>query len=442
LNGHYDEATLADYLENPAAFAEREPLERHLGDCRRCGDLLRELRELEAALQSTEMWDVADALRKEREAPDEISALAGELARDEERAAQRLARLIGSPIMFRRANVAARPDMHNAGAVRFLCVQSRELREKQPMHALALADAAVALCEQLPGDRYPATLMAELRGGAWLERANVLRYLGRFAEALDALDVAENAYARTPVATFSLALVQYLRSVIFFKTERLDEATRLARRAARVFRQFGEDERFIHAKIVEAGVLFMRNRHGEALELFASLVAPAKEIGDAATTARLYANIGNCYLGLQRLSEASGYFAQALSLYEALGLETEKIRARWSLGRLLLAAGESAEGVNRLREARREFEALGLTCDAAQVTLDLVEALLATGGNLSEVSQLCAGLVESFAAKGMTGGALTALGYLREAVASGNASAGLVNNVRAQLAYSPDTNDL
>jgi tetratricopeptide (TPR) repeat protein len=441
VKGHYDEATLADYLENPSAFAERELLERHVGDCRRCRDLLRELRELEAALQSGEMWDVADALRQERAAPAEISALAGELARDEERAAQRLARLVASPIMFRRANVAARPDMHNAGAVRFLCLQSRELREKQPMHALALADAAVALSEQLP-DRYPATLMAELRGGAWLERANVLRYLGRFAEALDALDIAENAYARTPVATFSLALVQYLRSVIFFKTERLDEATRLARRAARVFRQFGEDERFIHAKIVEAGVLFMRTRHAEALELFTSLVAPAKKIGDAATTARLYANIGNCYLGLQRLSEASGYFAQALSLYEALGLETEKIRARWSLGRLRLAAGESAEGVNRLREARREFEAIGLTCDAAQVTLDLVEALLATGGNLSEVSQLCAGLVESFAAKGMTGGALTALAYLREAVASGNASAGLVNSIRAHLACIPEKNDL
>jgi len=440
LNGHYDEATLADYLDAPDELPEREALERHLDACRRCRDLLAELRELEAALQSGEAWEAAEALRRERDAPESISSLASALAREEALAAQRLGRIANSPIMFRRANVAARAELQNAGAVRFLCAQSRELRERQPMHALTLADAAVALCDRLPRERYPATMLAELRGGAWLERANALRYLGRFAEALDALDIAENAYARTPVSTFPLALVQYLRSVIYFKTERLDEATRLARRAARAFRQFGECDRYIHAKIVEAGVLFLRNRFDEALALFTSLVDSAKELGDAATIARLYGNIANCLLGLGRRSDASGYFAQALSLYEALGLETEKIRTRWSLGRLLLSAGEVAEGIDRLRESKREFETLGLTSDAAQVTLDIVEALLAAGDS-SEVSRLCAGLVESFVAAGMTGNALRALGYLREAVADGRADGDLVAQVRAYLAGAPETTD-
>ncbi|HEV2719986.1 MAG TPA: zf-HC2 domain-containing protein, partial [Thermoanaerobaculia bacterium] len=440
MNEHYDEATLADYLDGPEAFAEREALERHLAACRDCRDLLDDLKELEAALQSGEMWDAAEALSSERDAPESISSLAAALAREEEQAAQRLARIIDSPIMFRRARVMERAELHNAGAVRFLCARSRELREKQPMHALTLADAAVALSDRLPRERYPSTMIADLRGSAWLERANALRLLGRFAEALDALDIAERAYAHTPVATFSLALVQYLRAVIFFESERLDEATQLARRAARVFRQFGEDERFLHAKIVEGGVLFHRNRFAEALELFMSLVGPAKSLGDAATIARLYGNIANCYLGLQRRSDACGYFAQALSLYEALGFETEKIRTRWSLGRLAIAAGKAAEGVNRLREAQREFEAIGLTNEAAQVTLDVVEALLATG-ETAEVARLCAGLVESFTAAGMTGNSLTALAYLREAVASGRADHDLLEHVRAYLAAGPENTD-
>ncbi len=440
MNGHYDEATLADYLDAPDELGEREELERHLAACRRCRNLLDELKELEAALQSGEPWEAAEALSRDRDAPDSISSLAAAFAREKELAAQRLARIVSSPIMFRRANVAARAELHNAGVVRFLCAQSREFREKQPMHALALADAAVALCDRLAPERYPATMIVELRGGAWLERANALRFLGRFAEALDGLDIAENAYARTPVSTFSLALVQYLRGVIFFETERLDEATRLARRAARVFRQFGEHERYLHAKIVEGGVLFHRNRFAEAVALFTSLVGPAKELGDVPTIARLYGNIANCLLGLQRHSDACGYFAQALSLYEALGLETEKIRTRWSLGRLNVSAGKVADGIDRLREAKRELEALGLTNEAAQVTLDIVEALLANGDS-SEVARLCAGLAKSFVAAGMTGNALTALAYLRQAIASGRADRGLVEEVRAYLAGAPETTD-
>ena len=54
------------------------------------------------------------------------------------------------------------------------------------------------------------------------------------------------------------------------------------------FRQFGEHERYLHAKIVEGGVLFHRNRFAEALALFTSLVGPAKELGDVPTIARLY----------------------------------------------------------------------------------------------------------------------------------------------------------
>src|ERR1051326_6758029 len=154
LNGHYDETTLADYLDAPDEFAEREVLERHIEVCRRCRDLLAELRELEAALQSGEAWEAAEALSRERDAPEAISSPAPALAREEALAAQRLGRIVYSPIMFRRATVAARAELHNAGAVRFLCAQSRELREKQPMHALTLADAAAALCDRLPRDRY------------------------------------------------------------------------------------------------------------------------------------------------------------------------------------------------------------------------------------------------------------------------------------------------
>ena len=439
MNGHYDEVALQEYLDDPEAFEGRAELETHVAFCRACGNVLDELRAFNATLASDEVWELAAGLNAQ-EPPDEVRALAGLLAREEREAEELLAPFLGSPASFRRANVTALPRMRNSGVVRRLCAESRELRERQPMHALVVADAAIALADQLPHDRYPEPLLDELRGGAWLERANVLRYLGRYAEALDAADIASRAFTGSPVAVYSNALVDYLRGVIYVETERLDEALRLVRKSARVFRQFGEEERYVHARIVEATVLFDQNRYRESRDLFLSLVAVSKAAGDAATLARLYGNVANCQLRLHELESAEVYFSRALSLYEALGLETERIRTRWSIGCLRIASGDLADGLLRLREARRELDELGLRNDAALVTLDLAEALLATGESHAarEAAELCAAVVESFAAVGMNGHALTALAFLREAFDAGRATPGLVRHVRDYLETYPD----
>jgi tetratricopeptide (TPR) repeat protein len=268
----------------------------------------------------------------------------------------------------------------------------------------------------------------------------VLRYLGRHAEALDACDIASRAFSRSPVPVFSEALVDYLRAVVLMETERGAEALRLVRKSARIFRQFGDDERHIHARMVEAALLFDASQYREARELFLSLVRVAKSLGQAATLARLYGNVANCQLRLHDLESAELYFARALSLYDALGLETERVRTRWHIGCLRIAGGQIEDGLARLRASRREFEALGLRSDAALVTLDIAEALLAKGDPASarEAADLCAAVLESFAAVGMTGHAITALAFLREAFEEGRATPLLVRHVREYLETMPD----
>jgi tetratricopeptide (TPR) repeat protein len=435
VSGHYDESTLHEYLEAPDAHPDRAVIEAHLERCARCRALLDELREFEQALASNALWELADSTRWMYEAPEEVRSAAELLESEDAAAAQELSAILASPAAFRRANPAAQPLFRTAGVVRVLCNAARELRERQPMFALSVADAAANITEQLSSARYPAVLLDDLRGSAWLERANILRYLGRYPEALDALDLAEQSFGQTPVAPFSIALVQYLRAIVFIETERLTEALVLARQSARVFRQFGEEERYVHAKIVEASVLYHQNRYREARDLFLTLVRVAKNLGEAATLASLYQNIANCALRLDDLDAAADHFLRALSLYEALGLETEKIRTRWNIGRLQIASGDVEAGMARLRDARRELEQIGARTDAALAALDLVEALLGAGGsrNAAEAVQLCSGLVESFTSVGMTGNALTALAYLREAVASGQATPKLVREVRTYL---------
>lgn len=435
MSGHYDESTLHEYLDDPGAHPDRATIEAHLASCARCRALLDELRDFEQALASNAMWELADATRWMYEAPEAVRSAAEILDQEDAAAAEELQAVLASPAAFRRGNVASQPLFRTAGVVRALCQSARDLRERQPMFALAVADAAAAITEQLSPAKYPAVLIDDLRGSAWLERANVLRYLGRYPEALDALDLAEQSFGRTPVAPFSIALVQYLRAIVFIETERLPEALVLARQSARIFRQFGEDDRYVNAKIVEASVLYHQNRYREARDLFLVLVRVAKNLGEVPTLASLYQNIANCALRLDDLDSAADYFSRALSLYEALGLETEKIRTRWNIGRLQIASGDVDAGMNRLREARRELEDIGARTDAALAALDLVEALLGAGGtrNAREAMQLCAGLVESFTSVGMTGNALTALAYLKEVVASGQATPSLVREVRTYL---------
>jgi len=438
VSGHYDEAALQDYLDDPDSFPGREILESHVTLCGSCRGLLDELRAFDAALASESIWDLAG--HADDGPPVAIRTLADLMAKEDSDAAELLGPLVASPVSFRRANVAALPQLRTAGVVRRLCAESRSLRERQPMHALVVADAAIAIGDQLAPSRYPQALLDELRGDAWHERANVLRYLGRPAEALDALDIAERAYSRSPVAVYWTAIVEYSRAVVFLETGRLEEAVQLARKSARIFRQFGEDERYVHAKMLEAAVLFDHSRYRDARDLFLGLISTARELGDAATLARLYLNVANCQLRLNELTSADTYFARALSLYEALGLETERIRTRWNIGCLRIAAGDVADGLARLREARREFEELGARTDAALVTLDIAEALLAGGSEAGarEAAELSASLVRSFTGFGMTGNALTALAFLQEAFASGKVTPQLVRHVREYLESHPD----
>jgi tetratricopeptide (TPR) repeat protein len=429
---HIDDQVMLAYLESGDDFPLREEVERHVAECSSCRERLEEWREFEVEVESNSLWEFAEAVRRHRDIPELVESTIEMLRVEDEDVRTFLMPVIGSPAAFKRTNVTSLSYMRTAGVVRQLYAMARELREKQPMHALSLADAAIAITEQLPTGRYRASLLADLRGNSWLERGNVLRYLGRFPEALDALDIAERAFDKTRLATWSAALVQYVRSTILIEVEQFDEALRLARSSAMTFYAADDEERYAGAKMVEAAVFFYQHNYEKALELFQALVPKAKQLGDAALLARLYSNIADCYVGVGKHSDASGYVASALSLFEAMGLETEQVRARWTLGQLLVRSGDLPRGIARLRQTKDEFERLGAKMDAKLATLDLIEGLLLAGWH-AEVPELCAQMVTSFTSEGMMNNAMTALALLSEAVAARRATPTLVRYIREYL---------
>jgi hypothetical protein len=130
------------------------------------------------------------------------------------------------------------------------------------------------------------------------------------------------------------------------------------------------------------------------------------------------------------------YVQRSVAEFEMLGMETERTRSRWMLARALLSLGKMREAIPALRQTRREFEELELIADAGLVALELAEALL-SAEQYEEVPAICRDVIAQFTRSGMSARAITALSFLREAVAIGQASPSLVRHVHAFLRELP-----
>jgi hypothetical protein len=122
--------------------------------------------------------------------------------------------------------------------------------------------------------------------------------------------------------------------------------------------------------------------------------------------------------------------------FEMLGMDTERTRSRWLLAHALTASGKTLEAIPTLRQTWREFEKLDMVGDAGLVALELAEALLTTN-QADEVPAICRDIIAQFTRSGMASRAITALSFLREAVAIGQASTSLVRHVHAFLRELP-----
>jgi tetratricopeptide (TPR) repeat protein len=430
VSAHLTDAQLSDYLADRDAYPE---VDKHLAECGECRDALDVLAAFNADMDAAMVWEfIVIADRRAAEVPKTLREVAEQLETEAREARDHLQAVVLDPDGLRLAAIAETEAMHTAGVVRMLCTVSRDLRERNPKQALALANEAVAVAECLPAGRYSQSLRGELRASAWLERANVQRYLGDFTEALRSLDQAEAEYLAVPLSDHPLAMVKYVRSVIFMKSERVSEAAKLAEESARVFRLYGDEERVVHAQLVMGVCLVYSGNALLARDLFRRLLPLARTLGEPATIARCLSNLANVEVDAGELGQASDHFAEAAEFYERLGLRTEVLRARWGHALLVLRMGNIDGGVARLRATAGEMLAIGLTNDHALVMLDMVAALFAIDERKA-LPAICARLESVFREAGMPENARTALAYLNAAMQSGTVSEPLIEDVKKYI---------
>ena len=230
---HFDDDVLAQYAESPDSLDEitTARLEAHLRECGQCAGAVDVARDLAEALPDEETWWIADELESGKRRRS-IRAFVSRIAAEDREAERHLSKLVDSPYRFLGASGAIIRRCRTGGAVRLLAQAAHETCERNPLHALSLAEVACHIADALPDDYYPAEGVYELRGTAWKAVANAHRYLGRFAEGFKAIDRAERAYRRLTNPSRHLARVAYVRSLLFWKQQNYAKALECARSAA------------------------------------------------------------------------------------------------------------------------------------------------------------------------------------------------------------------
>jgi len=432
---HYTEDQLSEYILRRESTSDPQSIEKHLAHCAECRKALELVATFDDALRDPLSWQIADSMAVRREAPPELLAQARAIAAEDRYAREVLLPIVESPIRFSEARVGDDPRFRTLAVIRLLCSIANKTHEQQPQYGLLLADAALGICGKLP-EKAKAN-SAWFVGTAWKERANALRYLGRFREAEAALDEAENAFASEGYAEpFDLAIVSYVRATVRAETEQFSDAVRLAREAAEQFAIYGDRRRYLSSRLVEGMGLYCADRDHEALSIFEAVVETSRAEGETWILARALANAASCYTHLQRYDEATSHYAEAMGVLMAMDVPTEQARIQWALASLKVERGHFEDGLPALECARETLRRLDLSNDASLCTLDLAAGLLAAG-HPEGVDELCRSVALTFASEGMTRSARKALAFLSEAVGSGVVTPDLVRHVRVYLEKLP-----
>jgi len=440
IEQHYDDEKIIGFLQSDHVdtVVHRDP---HLKGCALCADSLAGYRVIADTLGVEAVWDLRDLREDEPPVLSTVSTLrdfAASIASEDADAARYVPQLLEGPREWWSTRLRRSSQFRTAGVVRRLIEANDRAIDTMPPDAVEITALAVEIAESLDVDRYPSDTVLKLRGAAWRERAFALVYVGRFKEAMAAVTAGEDAFRGCMVAEYEQARLAVVKASVLRGLNRLTEAEAVADLAAVSFGDFGDAGRVASTRSLKATILWQANDFRSALDRWLEL--ESEYAGNAASDAhaRLLANIGLAYQRLGEAENAARYFSAAGAMFEFMETPTEAARVRWNAAILLNGSGRQAEAARLLRAVKQQFETLAMRHDAILVGLDLAEISLA-GERWAEAETLCRSAVGDLERLGLlyTPRALSALAFMREAVANRTATPALARHVRSYIAELP-----
>jgi tetratricopeptide (TPR) repeat protein len=428
---HYDDQALFEFVEGTSSISA--DIESHVSACDRCSAEVGEQREMIAHLSSPDVWQEPSA--PPRQFVIDVAAFA-ERARIEEQEAIALCdEILTGPAAWWPQRLRQSARTHTGGMVKELLERMRSTIGSSPANSLQITALAIEIANALDIAEYPCDYVIKLRAQAYRDHAYVLSFMGRYPEALELADRSRRLFDQVPLPEYDLARLALVKASILRSIDRVDEALTLIHDAGETFLRFGDKARYMGARMTEASTHYRRGDVEQALAIWTS-VEESHTLPDELSAIRLAHNIALCYADLGRPEHALTYITRCVDEYAMLGAEAERTRSRWLLGRTLAACGKYQDAVPILRQTWREFEQLDMIADAGLVALELAETLLVLEQS-DEVPAICRDVIGQFTRVGMASRAMTALSFLREAVAMGQATPSLVQHVSAFLRKLP-----
>jgi tetratricopeptide (TPR) repeat protein len=389
-NPHYSIADILAFLDGNEELVDVNGIRTHVLGCLSCATEVAETEALSKMLSDPSLWALAEECDPDSPQP---------------------------PLDFLHAG-------EGTGWIQHLIDAGIRKLDTDPEEALSVLSDADALASLLTDS----VAVNVYRGDIAKNRANALRMLGRYAEALAAADEALDLTEDYATGAFAGVQARYTRATVLFKMGRYFDAAKDAQECGDAFAEFGDDRRRAYAAMLEAAAWTEEGAIARARAAYGTAREQLIGLDDAAGLAQVTASLAVCALRSGDYAEASALADDAHERFRALANEAELVRVDWIRGAIAVATGEET-GLDQLIAAAASFDALGMSADAAFVHLDLVQEYLKRG-IWSEASELARAAAITLARSGARMHVHEALAYLREAVEGRTATADLVDYVR------------
>lgn len=357
----------------------------------------------------------------------EISELAQRVRRERSGAEELVLNALRETPRAAWPRLAERVALHTTGVLERLGKEVEKRLDSDPREALAIAELASAIADALAADAYPKVMVALVRANALKDHCRALAYLGRYDEALHALDRSEEILQPFGSVAHDRAVIRFCRATILQHMLRFDEAHELLDECRAVFRGHGDAE--LNAKCaVATGILMARKGdYWAAKEILTPVSTDESLVGSQA-----HMSLGWCDIHLGSPETAIRHFHAAARGCRRFGRELEATRATYGVGSAMLRLHQFSDAVKMLRATRDIFLRRGLIEEGGLSGLGIVEAQLILG-DTDAARNLAASLVQEFSAANLNRRAVAALAYLNDAIAASSATPEIVRDVHAYI---------